>query len=49
MIAARTGATDVVKLLVESGADRRLRNKKRETAHDVAVAAGHADIAAMLK
>ena len=42
-------ARNIVKLLVDAGADRHLRNRQRETARDIAVAAGRADIAAMLK
>jgi ankyrin repeat protein len=49
MIAADEGRADVVKALVQARADRTLRNKKRETASDVAVASGHAEIARLLK
>jgi ankyrin repeat protein len=49
MIAARAGQAEVVKLLIEAGADRWLRNRKRETAGDLAAASGYAAIAQMLK
>jgi ankyrin repeat protein len=49
MIAARAGQTEVVKTLIDAGADRNLRNKKRETASDIATALGHADIVQMLR
>jgi ankyrin repeat protein len=49
MIASQEGQVDIVKALLDAGADRTLRNKKRETAIDVAVASGHAEIARLLK
>jgi uncharacterized protein len=49
MIASQEGKMDVVKTLLNAGADRTLRNKKRETAVDIAVASGHLGIAQLLK
>jgi ankyrin repeat protein len=49
MIAARAGRIDIVRTLINAGADRYLRNRKRETAGDIALALGHASIAQMLK
>jgi ankyrin repeat protein len=49
MIAAFEGHTEITRTLVEAGADKRLRNKRRETAADIAVAAGHLDIAKLLE
>jgi ankyrin repeat protein len=49
MIAARAGYAEVVTALINAGADRSLRNKKRETAGDIAAALGHTNIAQMLK
>jgi len=49
MIASHEGWVDIVKALLHAGADRTLRNKKRETAVDVAVASGHAEIVQLLK
>jgi hypothetical protein len=36
-------------LLIAAGAERGLRNKKRETARDIAMVSGHETIADMLK
>jgi ankyrin repeat protein len=49
MIASQEGKLDVVKTLLSARADRTLRNKKRETAADIAVASGHPEIAQLLK
>jgi ankyrin repeat protein len=49
MIAAREGRADIMRALLQARADRTLRNRKRETARDIAVASGHADIAQLLK
>jgi ankyrin repeat protein len=49
MVAASAGMSNVVRLLIDAGADRNLRNKKRKTAADIAVATGHLVIAQMLK
>jgi len=49
MMASLEGRLDVVRELLKAGADRNLRNKKRETAIDIATAAGHAEIAQLLK
>jgi len=49
MIAAREGQHAVATLLTDTGADRSLRNKRRETATDIAVAAGHTEVAEMLR
>jgi len=49
MIASQEGRADIVKALLSAGADRTLRNKKRETAADIAVASGHSGIVALLK
>ena len=49
MISCQEGQTDVVTALLSAGADRTLRNKKRETAADIAMASGHPAIASLLK
>jgi serine/threonine-protein phosphatase 6 regulatory ankyrin repeat subunit B len=49
MIASHEGRADIVKALLNAGADRTLRNKKRDTAVDVATASGHAEIVQLLK
>jgi uncharacterized protein len=49
MIASAEGHTDVVKALVDGGADRGLRNKKRQTAADIAQASGQPAVAQLLK
>jgi ankyrin repeat protein len=49
MIASYEGRADIVKALLNAGADRTLRNKKRDTAVDVATASGHAEIVQLLK
>ena len=49
MIAAGAGHADVVKTLVEAGADRSLRNKNRETAGDIAISMGNTAVARLLK
>jgi uncharacterized protein len=49
MVAASAGMSNVVRLLIDAGADRNLRNKKRKTAADIAAATGHLVIAQMLK
>lgn len=46
--AAREGQDNVVRAMVQSGADVRQTNRAGQTAHDVALAAGHPDIAALL-
>jgi ankyrin repeat protein len=45
---AQEGHAEAVKALLNAGADRNLRNKKRETAIDIAAASGHAEIAPLL-
>jgi len=49
MIASQEGNADVVKNAAERRADRTLRNKKRETAADIATASGQPAIAQLLK
>ena len=49
MIAARDGHAEVVSMLLKAGADFKLRNKKRETASEIALAAGYSAIAEMLR
>lgn len=53
MIAAQEGYLDVVRLLLHPprgpGADKELRNRRRETAADLAEAAGHQAIAKLLR
>ena len=46
--AAREGQDNVVRAMIQSGADVRQTNRAGQTAHDVAVAQGHHDIAAIL-
>jgi len=46
---SQEGQVEVVRALLNAGADRNLRNKKRETASDIATASGHAAIAQLLK
>ena len=47
--AARAGQDNVVRAMIKSGADVRQTNRAGHTAHAVARAAGHHDIAAMLE
>jgi serine/threonine-protein phosphatase 6 regulatory ankyrin repeat subunit B len=49
MIASHEGRVDILKALLHAGADRTLRNKKRETAIDVAIASGRPEIVQLLK
>ena len=49
MMAAQEGHTEVVKLLLERGANPRQINKKRETAADIAANSGHTGIVTLLK
>lgn len=49
MLAAEAGAESVVAVLLEAGADRNLRNSRREMASDIAAAAGHERLAKTLK
>ena len=49
MLAAAGGHADVVRCLIERGADPSHRNRSNETALDLAVASGHADAAAVLR
>lgn len=46
--AAREGQDNVVRAMIQSGADVRQTNRAGQTAHDVALAAGHVTIAAIL-
>jgi uncharacterized protein len=48
MTAASFGHKRVVAALLENGADRSLRNGRREMARDLALAAGHRDLAKAL-
>jgi uncharacterized protein len=45
MEAAHSGNVDLLELLLSSGADRALTNDDGDTAHDLALAAGHLDVA----
>jgi ankyrin repeat protein len=49
MMAVRSGHVELVNRLINAGADRRLRNKKRETAGDIAATVGNTAIAQILK
>ena len=49
MIAAGEGHADAVMALVTAGADRVVRNKKREQAADVAASRGHSTFAKLLR
>jgi ankyrin repeat protein len=49
MLAAQEGQIDIVKAFLSAGADRTLRNKKREAASEVALASGHPAIAQLLR
>ena len=49
MMAAREGRTDIAQTLIESGADRHLKNKRRETAAEIAAVAGHEAISKLLE
>ncbi|RJP24037.1 MAG: ankyrin repeat domain-containing protein [Candidatus Abyssobacteria bacterium SURF_5] len=49
MHAARQGHTDIVRLLVEKGAERKARNKCGETALDLALSQKHTEIVQYLK
>jgi ankyrin repeat protein len=49
MMAARSGSADTVSLLLDAGASRRLRNRERATAADIAEARSFTQIARMLK
>ena len=49
MAAAGAGMSNIVRLLIDAGADASLRNKKCKTAGDIAAEAGHLVIAQMLK
>ena len=43
------GQADAAKVLLAAGADKSLRNKRREKAADVASSSGHADLAEALR
>jgi ankyrin repeat protein len=47
--AAKTGATDVARVLIAHGADIHRRNTHNQTALEIAIANGHDDLAAILK
>jgi ankyrin repeat protein len=49
MHAAQGGHMDVVKLLLEKGADDKARNRRGETALQLAISEGHTDIAQHLE
>jgi len=49
MIACAEGHVEAAKALIDAGADRGLRNKKRQTAADIAAVSGHAAITELLK
>jgi uncharacterized protein len=49
MMAVRAAHLEIVQTLINAGADRRLRNKKRETAGDIAASLGNTTIAQILK
>jgi ankyrin repeat protein len=48
-VVGREGHADVVNALIKAGANTDLRNKKRETAYDIAVASGQSNVANLLK
>ena len=48
-MAARAGRADCVRLLLERGADRSVRNLKGDTAEMIAMAAGREDVVRILK
>ena len=48
MLAAIQGSEDTVRILLNAGADARLRNSKREQARDLAEAAGNARVLLLL-
>jgi uncharacterized protein len=49
MLAAQEGQIDIVRAVLSAGADRTLRNKKREAASEVELASGHPEIAQLLR
>jgi len=49
MIASEEGQAHIVEALLRFGASRTLRNRKRETAIDLALMSKHAEIAQLLK
>jgi uncharacterized protein len=49
MLAAAGGHIDVVNLLLANGAKANVRNNRRETASEIAVASGHTAVAALLR
>ncbi len=49
MLASKFGRIDIGRMLVGAGADTGLRNVKRERATDIALAAGYAELAALVK
>ena len=49
MLASAAGHGEIVKALLEAGADRGLRNKRRQTAVDIANASGQAAVVELLK
>jgi len=49
MMAAREGQSETAQVLIEGGADRRLRNKRRETASDIAATTGHEAVSRLLE
>ena len=49
MMAAYEGRTQIASTLVEAGADKRLRNKRRETAAEIALVSGHREVAKLLE
>jgi ankyrin repeat protein len=49
MTAVQEGQVDVVKALLAAGADRKLRNKKPETASDIARLNGRTELLSLLE
>ena len=49
MLASAAGHGEVIKALLQAGADRGLRNKRRQTAIDIAKASGQTAVAELLK
>jgi ankyrin repeat protein len=49
MLASAAGHGEVVKALLEAGADRGLRNKRRQTAVDIATVTGQSAVVELLK
>jgi ankyrin repeat protein len=49
MVACAEGHAEAAKVLIDAGTDRGLRNKKRQTAADIAAASGNARLVDLLR